>query len=221
MSHVTFGLDPVVRDYVVAHGVRESDLLRRLRAETAALPQARMQISPEQGALLRLLVEMLGARFALEVGVFTGYSATVIAESLSPGGRLVACDINAGWTAIARRYWVEAGLDSRVDLRPAPARETLDGLIAEGAAGTVDFAFIDADKESYLDYYERILTLLRPGGVVAVDNVLWSGKVADADARDADTSALKAFNVHVREDARVDVAMIPIGDGLTLARKRT
>lgn len=179
-----------------------------------------MQIAPEQGQLLALLVRAVAARRIIEVGTFTGYSALVMALALPDDGCLVACDLSEEWTAIARRYWAEAGVADRIDLYLAPAADTLDRLIGEGGAGTYDVAFIDADKENYPLYYERALTLLRTGGLVAVDNVLWGGRVADAAVTDADTVAIRAFNRLLRDDERVDLSLIPIGDGLTVARKR-
>jgi predicted O-methyltransferase YrrM len=220
MSSFTLGLGDQLHAYLLAHGVRESPAARALRAETARLPMARMQVSPEQGALMQLLVRLLGARRTLEVGTFTGYSALVVAEALPPGGEVVACDVSAEWTAIARRHWAEAGVADRVTLHLRPALATLDELLAGGAAGGFDFAFIDADKTGYDAYYERALRLLRPGGLVAVDNTLWGGAVADPARQDEDTRAIRALNAKLAADARVDLAMLPVGDGLTLARRR-
>ncbi len=220
MSNRTFTLADSLYQYVLSVSLRESDVLRRLRQETATLPMAGMQIAPEQGQFMALLVRLLGARRTIEVGVFTGYSALAVAAALPDDGRIVACDVSAEWTATARRYWREAGVDHKIDLRLAPALETLDRLLEEGAAGSFDFAFIDADKTGYHEYYERCLTLLRRGGLIAVDNVLWDGRVADPDARDADTEAIRAFNRALSGDERIDLALVPIGDGLTLARKR-
>lgn len=220
MSRRTLSLTEELYAYLLSEGVRESDVARRLREETARLPMAAMQISPEQGALMQLLVRLLGATRTLEVGTFTGYSALVVAQALPDDGRVVACDISAEWTAIGRRYWAEAGVADRIDLRLRPAVETLDALLAEGAGGALDFAFIDADKTNYDAYYERSLTLLRPGGLVAIDNTLWSGAVIDAGRKDDDTRAIRAMNGKVRQDTRVDMVMLPVGDGLTLARKK-
>jgi caffeoyl-CoA O-methyltransferase len=206
--------------YLRETSLRESALLARLRTETARLPEARMQISPEQGQFMGLLVELIGCRRAIEVGVFTGYSGLCVAAAMPDGGRLIACDVSAEWTAIARRYWREARLDHKIDLRLAPATQTLDELLGGGEAGAFDFAFIDADKESYDSYYERCLRLLRPGGLVAIDNALWSGRVADAGHDEETTRAIRALNLKVRDDARVTCSLIPIGDGLLLARKR-
>jgi caffeoyl-CoA O-methyltransferase len=182
-----------------------------------------MQISPEQGQLMGLLIQLLGARRTIEVGVFTGYSSISVALALPPDGRIVACDVSEEFTAIARRYWKTAGVAERIDLRLAPATATLDGLLREGKAGTFDFAFIDADKENYDAYYERSLQLLRKGGLIAIDNVLWDGKVADpaiADGKDVDTAAIRALNRKLVKDERVTLSMLPLADGLTLALKR-
>jgi caffeoyl-CoA O-methyltransferase len=195
-------------------------VLRRLRDETSKLPSARMQISPEQGQLMGLLVELLGARRALEIGVFTGYSSTAVALALPPDGRLVACDLSQEWTNVARRYWREAGVESKIDLRLGPALASLDALVRDGQAGSFDFAFIDADKTSYGDYYERCLILLRAGGLLAVDNALWSGAVADPSDQRENTRAIRALNAKVSADERVSASLVPIGDGLFLARKR-
>ncbi|MES1187124.1 MAG: class I SAM-dependent methyltransferase [Myxococcales bacterium] len=206
--------------YLLKTTVREPALLARLRQETAALPNGGMQISPEQGQLMRLLVELVGARRALEVGVFTGYSSTVVAMALPVDGQLVACDVSEEWTNVARRYWREAGVESKIDLRVGPALQTLDALLAAGQAGSFDFAFIDADKTSYDGYYERCLSLVRAGGLLAVDNTLWSGAVADpSDQRDS-TRIIRALNEKIAADSRVTASLVPIGDGLYLARKR-
>ncbi len=220
MSSRTLPLTEDLYHYVLAQGVRESAVARRLREETAGLPMARMQISPEQGALMQMLVRLLGARRTLEIGTFTGYSALVVAEALPADGRVVACDVSEDWTAIARRYWHEAGVADRIDLRLQPAVRTLDELLAATAQGSFDFAFIDADKHNYDVYYERSLALLRSGGLVGIDNALWGGAVIDAARSDADTVAIRALNRKVRQDERVDMVMLPIGDGLTLARKK-
>lgn len=220
MSSRTLGLGDDLHRYLLATGLRESDVARRLRVATAALPMARMQISPEQGALMQLLVRLTGARHTLEVGTFTGYSALVVAEVLPPDGTVLACDVSAEWTAIGRPFWEEAGVAGRIDLRLGPALDTLDALLAQGATGRFDFAFIDADKANYDGYYERALALLRTGGLVAIDNTLWSGAVIDPQRDDADTVAIRALNLKLRRDARVDMVLLPVGDGLTLARKR-
>jgi len=214
-------LDDRLYDYLVAKSVREPAVMRRLREETATLGDiAVMQIGPDQGAFMAFLVELTGARRCLEIGVFTGYSALAVARALPEDGRLIACDVDEDWTAIARRYWAEAGVAGKIDLRLAPALDTLDALIADGAGGTIDFAFIDADKTNYAAYYERALTLLRPGGLLVFDNVLWSGAVADETNHKADTEALRALNDQLHEDERINLVMLPVGDGLTLARKR-
>jgi predicted O-methyltransferase YrrM len=220
MSLRTIVLNDTTQEYLVRHTLREPELFRRLRAETAALPQRNMQIAPEQGQFMRLLAELVGARRALEVGTFTGYSALWVASALPPDGHMVCCDINAEWTSIARRYWQAAGLADRIELRLGPGRETLDALLADGAAGTFDFAFIDADKTGYDDYYERVLQLLRPGGLLAVDNALSDGEVAIPDCAHADVRAIDALNRKVQADERVSSSLVPIGDGLLLARKR-
>lgn len=220
MSRRTLEMSDALRDYIFRVSVRESDVLRRLRHETSALKWAGMQISPEQGQLMKLLVELLGARRAIEIGVFTGYSSLCVATALPPDGQLVACDVNEEWTAIARRYWREAGVDDRIDLRLAPALETLDALLARGDEATYDFAFVDADKESYVDYYDRCLRLVRPGGLVAFDNVLWGGKVADFSEDSASTRAIRELNERLSTDDRVTISLVPIGDGLMLARRR-
>jgi len=213
-------LPAAVEEYVLDQATREGEVARRLRAETAKLPMAGMQIGPDQAALLALLVKMIGARRALEIGTFTGYSALAVAAALPPGGQLVCCDKSEQWTLIARRYWSEAGLAARIDLRLAPAAETLPKLVRQFGLGSFDFAFIDADKTGADGYYEACLTLLRAGGVIAVDNTLWSGSVANPKKRDADTVALRKLNRKIRDDARVDMCLVTIGDGVTLARKR-
>ncbi len=220
MSNRTFSLDNALYEYLLGASLREHPVLARLRAETAAHPQVNMQIAPEQGQFMALLVRLMGATRCLEIGVFTGYSSLAVALALPPEGRIVACDVSDEYTAVARRYWAEAGVAERIDLRLAPAVETLDALLAGGAGGSYDFAFIDADKEGYAAYYERSLRLLRPGGLIAVDNTLWDGAVADPQDQSADTVAIRAFNHSLCEDERVDLSLVPIGDGLTLARKR-
>lgn len=220
MANRTITLTDGLYDYLLDVSLRQPDVLRRLSDETAKIPGGTMQVAPEQGQFMALLVELMEARKAIEVGTFTGYSSLSVALALPPGGRLVTCDVNAESTAVARRYWAEAGVADRIDLRLGPALETLDALIAEGEEGTFDFAFIDADKVEYDAYYERILTLLRPGGLVSVDNVLWSGRVLDTARQDPDTRAIRAFNKKLHADPRVSLSLVPIGDGLTLARKR-
>ena len=220
MSNVSMGLPPDMQEYLVRHGVREPEILGRLRDETALLPQHNMQIAPEQGALLSMLVELTGAKRAIELGTFTGYSSLVTMLAMPPDGTMVCCDISDEWTSVARRYWAEAGVADRVDLRLGPALETLDALIAAGEAGTFDFAFVDAHKTEYPDYHERIVQLLRPGGLVAYDNVFWDGGVVDESMQDEDTLGVRRLNDRLAADERVSISMIPIADGVTLARKR-
>lgn len=218
MSNRSLGLPDELYDYLLRYGVREPDILRRLREETAQHPESQMQIAPEQGQFMALLVRMMGARRILEIGVFTGYSSTAVALAMPDDGRLVACDVSEEYTAVARRYWEEAGVAGRVELRIGPAAETLDALLAEDAA--FDFAFIDADKAQYDLYYERVLSLLRAGGVVALDNMFRGGRVADPSVTDKGTEAIRALNEKIHQDDRVDVSLVPIADGVTLARKR-
>lgn len=220
MSNLQTPITPELAEYVRSVSLREPDLLRRLREETAARRDASMQVSPEQGQFLGMLVRLMGVRKAIEVGVFTGLSSLHVALAMPPEGRLIACDVNTESTAIARRYWQEAGVADKIDLRIAPALETLDALLRAGGEGRYDFAFVDADKESYGRYYERVLKLLRPGGLAVFDNVLWDGKVIDASVRDADTLAIREFNARLHLDDRVWLSLVTIGDGLALASKR-
>ena len=220
MTNVSIGLPPEMQAYLVRHGVREPEILKRLRDETALLPQHNMQIAPEQGALLSMLVELIGAKRAIEIGTFTGYSSLVVALAMPPDGTIVCCDVSEEWTSVARRYWAEAGVADRVELRLAPALETLDALLAAGAASTFDFAFVDAQKSEYPDYHERVIQLLRPGGLVAYDNVFWEGGVIDESMQDADTVGVRRLNERLAADERVSITMIPVADGVTLARKR-
>ncbi|MSO73516.1 MAG: SAM-dependent methyltransferase [Rhodospirillaceae bacterium] len=220
MSRETLGLSEGLLAYVHKVGLRDDDDLRRLREETATHALARMQISPEQGQFMALLVETIGARKALEVGTFTGYSAMCVAKAMGPSGRIVALDVSEDYTAVARRHWAKAGVSDRIDLRLAPAAQSLAAMVAQGESGTYDFAFIDADKTGYDTYYEYALKLLRAGGIVAIDNVLWSGRVIDPSDTSDDTNALRALNEKIVMDQRVTVSLVPIGDGLTLARKR-
>jgi predicted O-methyltransferase YrrM len=220
MSNRSIGLDESLQQYLLAASLREPPVLAQLRAETAGHPEVNMQIAPEQGQFMALLVRLLGATRCIEVGVFTGYSSLAVALAMPPTGRLIACDISEEYTAVARRYWAAAGVAGKIELRLAPALQTLDTLLAEGRAGGFDFGFIDADKGGYAAYYERLLELLRPGGLIAVDNTLWSGDVADPGNQDPDTVAIRKFNEKLKCDERVDLALLPIGDGLTLARKR-
>jgi caffeoyl-CoA O-methyltransferase len=219
MSSRSLGLSSSLYDYLYALS-SEPAPLKALRAETSELPNAGMQISPEQGRFMGFLVECLNARQCLEIGVFTGYSSLSVALSLPPGGRIVACDVSEEYTRVARRYWARAGVADKIDLRLAPALQTLDRLLADGAAESFDFAFIDADKEAYRDYYERCLALLRRGGVLAVDNTLWDGKVADPAVVDRETVTIRELNAFATGDPRVSASLVPIGDGLLLARKR-
>jgi len=220
MSNRTIQLDDRTYDYLIAHSLREAPVLLKLRAETASHPKVNMQIAPEQGQFMQMLVRLTGARRAIEVGVFTGYSSLAVMLAMPKDGRLLALDVSPVYTSVARRHWQEAGVADRVELVIAPAKETLDARLAAGEAGQYDFAFIDADKTGYLDYYERLLKLLRPGGLIVVDNTLWHGAVADPADREADTVALREFNDVLHRDERVDVALLPVGDGLTLARRR-
>jgi caffeoyl-CoA O-methyltransferase len=220
MSTTTLSLTPEVHRYMLEHSLREPALLARLRAVTQGMQGAQMQISPEQGQLLQVLVRILGARRCIEIGTYTGYSSLAVALALPGDGQLVACDISVEWTQVARQFWREAGVDARIDLRLQPALRTLEELLADGHASAFDFAFIDADKGNYVAYYERVLALVRPGGVICVDNTLWSGNVARPEVNDADTNAIRAFNDHVHRDERVDLSLVPIGDGLTVLRKR-
>jgi caffeoyl-CoA O-methyltransferase len=220
LSARTLNLTDRLYDYVVRSSVREAPVLARLREETAKQPSATMQISPDQGQFMALLAELIGARHCLEIGTFTGYSTLAVALALPADGRIIACDIDEGTTAIALRFWAEAGVGHKIDLRLAPALETLDRLMAEGAAGRFDFAFIDADKKDYDRYYEAVLSLMGPGGLIAIDNVLWGGSVADPDKTDEDTRAIRALNAKLKDDERVSLSLVTIGDGLTLARKR-
>jgi predicted O-methyltransferase YrrM len=219
MSNETLGLPPQIADYLRSVSLREPEILTKLRQETAQQPMSQMQIAPEQGQFMALLVQLIGAKKTLEVGVFTGYSSLVVALALPPEGKIIACDVSEEYTAIARRYWQAAGVSEKIDLRIAPALETLDDLLATGHEGTFDFAFIDADKGNYEGYYERSLQLVRPGGLIAIDNVLWSGKVADEQIQDNQTAKIRAFNQKLHSDTRVQLSMVPIADGLTLALK--
>ena len=205
--------------YVLAHGARENAVQRRLRAVTRKLPMGTMQIGAEQAALMQLVVRAIGARRCIEVGTFTGYSALAVALALPKDGRIVCCDVSEEWTSIARRFWRLASVQRKIDLKLAPALATLDALLKR-QKGKFDFAFIDADKENYQAYFERCLKLLRRGGVIAVDNTLWHGRVIDRRVNDADTRAIRAFNRRLARDRRVHVALVPIGDGVTFAQKR-
>jgi len=221
VSNRTLTLDDQLYDYLLNVSLREPEVLARLRQETRDLPQARMQIAPEQGQFMALLIRMLDARRVLEVGTFTGYSTLIMALALPEDGRIVTCDVSEDWTAVAIRYWQEAGVVHRIDLQLRPALETLRELIDAGNLDLFDFAFIDADKAQYHDYYEAALRLIRPGGVIAIDNTLWGGSVVDMDKTDPDTNAIRAFNTALASDERVNLSLLPIGDGLTLVQKRT
>lgn len=219
MSRVHTELTDALATYVRTASVREPDALRAQRLGTDDHPHASMQTGPEQGQLLHLLARTVAAKKTLEVGVFLGYSSTWVAYALPPDGKVVACDLNEEFTRRARQTWQEAGVESKIDLRLGPALDTLDRMIASGEAGTFDFAFIDADKSNYANYYERALVLVRRGGLIVIDNVLWHGAVVDESDRSADTEAIRAFNLKVRDDSRVAMSMITMGDGFTVACK--
>jgi len=219
MSNKTLPLNNFLYEYILSVSLREPEVLTRLREETLQQPMSVMLSAPEQGQFLALLAQLIGARKCLEVGVYTGYSTLWVALALPHDGSVLACDVSEKWTAIARRYWEEAGVAERIDLQLAPALETLDRLLAADQAGSFDFAFIDADKENYPDYYERSLQLLRPGGLMVIDNTLWSGAVADTTRQDPETCAIRALNDLVHADDRVQMSLLPVADGLTLARK--
>ena len=220
MANRTLNLSENLYAYFQSVSLRADPILEALRAETSNLPGAIMQIAPEQGQFMHLLARIAGVSKALEIGVYTGYSALCVARALPDDGQLIACDINAEWTAIARRYWERASVADKIDLRLKPARETLEDLLETGAHGTFDFSFIDADKENYQLYYEHALELAKPGGLILIDNVLWSGKVADVDVNDADTSAIRELNQQLHDDERIDFVTLPLGDGLTITVKR-
>jgi predicted O-methyltransferase YrrM len=220
MSSRTITMTDPLYDYLLQVSLREPPVLRRLREFTQRRPHGNMQISPEQGQFMALLVQLIGAKRTIEVGTFTGYSSTAVALALPERGRMICCDVSEDYTAIARKFWREAGVEKKIDLRLAPAKKTLDALLRDGQAGKFDFGFIDADKENYRAYYERVLKLLRPGGVVAIDNVLWGGSVLDEADQSVDTKAIRAFNKKLKGDKRVTLSLVPIGDGLTLARKK-
>lgn len=220
MSTQTIQMTEALQAYLLRETVNEAPLLARLRAETAQLPDGEMQISPEQGQFMRLLTEMLGARLAIELGTFTGYSSICVASALPPDGKLICCDRSDEWTSVARRYWAEAGLTDRIELRLGPALDSLDQLVRDPRCGKFDFVFIDADKLNNLAYYERAIQLLRPGGLVAIDNALRRGKVADPTINEPETLAVRAANKRAATDPRVTSSLVPIGDGLLLARKK-
>ena len=221
MSARPTALTNALHDYLLAHGVRETPVMRRLREETAGHEMGRMQISPEQGALMALLAQSIGARRALEIGVFTGYSALVVADAMGAEGRLTALDINADYTEIARRFWAEAGVAERIELRLGDARESLAALRADGLDGSYDFAFIDADKSGYDTYYEQCLVLVRPGGLILLDNTFYMGRIAEPQRWQESGAVVDALNKKIKGDERVSMVMLPIGDGLTICRKNS
>ncbi len=218
MSTTTLGLSKELQEYLRSISVRESSVLRQLREETASLSNSRMQISPEQGQFMSLLVKLMHAERAIELGTFTGYSSIWVAQSLPEQGRLIACDVSEEWTTIARKYWKIAGVSEKIDLRLGPAADSLKRIGSENIE--FDFAFIDADKENYGTYFNLLLPLVRKGGLIAIDNVLWSGRVADPSEREKETEAIRAFNEFLRQNHAVEISMVPIGDGLTLAMKK-
>lgn len=220
MSDFTLNLTPRLYEYYQENSLREPTILKELREQTHKMSMAQMQISPEQGQFMGLLIQLMQAKKTLEIGVFTGYSALAVALTLPEDGKVIGCDINVEWTKIARRFWEKAGVAHKIDLRLAPALETLQSLIDEGQAGTFDFAFIDADKQNYPEYYEKSLLLIRQGGLIAIDNVLWDGQVADLNIIDRNTVVIRELNAKILKDERVSLSMLPIGDGLTLAMKR-
>ena len=220
MTSRSIGLDEALYQYLLAHSLNEHPLLAELRAETAEMSEANMQIAPEQGQFMAMLARMLGARRYLEVGTFTGYSALAVTMAMPDQSQTVCLDVSREWTEIAQRYWIRAGLADRIDLHLRPAAETLRQLIDDGWFGDFDLAFIDADKSGYIEYYEHCLQLVRPGGLILIDNTLWDGEVADPANQHPETQAIRAFNRHAHQDERVDLSLIPLGDGLTMARKR-
>ncbi|MGK7885939.1 MAG: class I SAM-dependent methyltransferase [Crocosphaera sp.] len=220
MANKTLGLESNLYQYFQQVSVREAEVLKQLREETKKQPMAIMQIAPEQGQFMALLVQLMGAKKTLDIGVFTGYSALVVALALPADGQVIACDVDEETTQIAQQFWEKAGVAHKIDLRLAPALETLDKLIAEGQNNSFDFAFIDADKSNYDNYYERALLLVKPGGLIAIDNVLWSGRVADADVKDNRTQKIRNFNQKLHQDPRIVLSMLPLADGLTLALKK-
>jgi len=220
MARQTLGMSDALYDYLLSVSLHEPEVLSRCRADTAAMELSFKQISPDEGQLLAILTRLTGARRTIEVGVFTGYSTLCVALALPEDGRIIACDIDKKWTDMARRYWEEAGVAHKIDLRLAPAADTLDGLIESGQANQFDMAFIDADKTNYARYFEQCVELVRPGGLILIDNVLWYGRVVDDAVQDEDTVAIRAFNKQIFTDDRVEICMVPIGDGLTIAYKR-
>ena len=217
MSTGILNLTNNLRNYLWEKGMQEHPVLAELREETAQIPESVMQICPEQGALMANLIRLMSAKKTIEIGTFTAYSALAVALALPDDGKIVACDISEEWTSVGKKKWEQAGVGDKIDLRIAPALETLEGLMAEGQEGTFDFAFIDADKANYLDYYKMCLKLVRKGGVIAIDNVLWSGAVIQTDINDVDTVAIRELNDYLVHDERVALSMVPVGDGLTIA----
>ena len=220
MSSRTITMTDALYNYLIGVSLREPPVLKSLRLHTQKIPRANLQISPEQGQFMSLLVRLTGAKRAIEIGTFTGYSALCVALAMPDKGRMICCDVNESTGAVARKFWKKAGVEHKIDLRIAPALETVNALLAKGQAGKFDFAFIDADKPNYGAYYERVLKLMRPGGLIAIDNVLWGGDVLDAADQSVSTQAVRAINKKLKGDKRVDISMLPIGDGLTLARKK-
>ncbi|HEX2549809.1 MAG TPA: class I SAM-dependent methyltransferase [Gammaproteobacteria bacterium] len=219
MSDITINLNPALYQYLQKYSLREGEIFKKLREKTHKMSMSQMQISPEQGQFMQLLMRLMGARKTLDIGVFTGYSTLSVAVALPEDGKVIGCDTNVEWTKMAKQYWEMAGVSHKIDLRLAPAVETLDLLIKNGEAGTFDFAFIDANKANYAIYYEQSLQLLRIGGLIMVDNVLWDGKVADLDVQDDNTKTIRAFNEKLHNDPRIMLSMLPVGDGITLALK--
>jgi len=220
MSTQSIGLSDELQQYVLDHSLQESPLLAQLREETAQMPERNMQIAPEQGQFMALLARLIGAKRYIEVGTFTGYSALAVTLAMPEDARTIACDVSEVWTSMARRYWQEAGVDDRIMLELRPALKTLDELLVSGCEETFDLAFIDADKTGYIDYFERCHDLVRPGGLIMIDNTLWDGKVTDSHELDEDTEAIRAFNNYLLEREEIDFSILPVGDGLTLVRKR-
>ena len=220
MGKHTLTITDTLYDYLLTVSLHETTVQRELRMATDEMKEAMMQISPDQGQFMALLVKLINAEKIIEVGTFTGYSALTLAQALPQQGKLIACDINEEWTTMAQRYWQQADVAHKIDLHLAPARDTLTALIKDGQQETYDFAFIDADKQNYKHYYESCLQLIRPGGLIAIDNVLWGGSVADTADQQPDTIAIREFNRFINDDDRVEISLVPIGDGLTLARKK-
>jgi predicted O-methyltransferase YrrM len=220
MSNQSIGIDPPLYQYLLDVSLREDPVLAELRAVTAELPQRNMQIAPEQGQFMAMLARLIGARRYIEIGTFTGYSTLAVARAMPDDAEIIACDVSREWTDIAQRFWHQAGVAERIRLALQPALDTLDELVGEGRTGHFDLAFIDADKTGYIDYFERCLRLIRPGGLILVDNTLWGGSVINPEKNDDDTEAIRSFNRHVHDHDGVDLSLVPIGDGLTLLRRR-